>query len=123
MSFKSKLGDILMDDNGKLSSKRVITLVAFILVSIAFVANLIFGNTMEENILTGMIEIVWAGLGVTVGERLFSKREVKIQNDYGDDYRDEYNVPNRRQKSSRRNRNDNQDEPSYRNTDISNPDE
>jgi|TARA_R110000796_G_scaffold98092_1_gene205479 hypothetical protein len=61
------------EDNSKLSSKRVITFMAFILVSIVFLSDAIFHIVIDENMFDGMIQIVWAGLGVTVGEHLLKK--------------------------------------------------
>ena len=62
------------DDSNKLSSKRVVTFLAFMLISIAFITNLIFGVVVDQKIFDGVIQIVWAGLGVTVGEHLLKSR-------------------------------------------------
>jgi len=56
-----------------ISSKRVITFLAFIFCSIAFFANLFFGYTVEENMFEGMMYIAIAGLGVTAAERFANK--------------------------------------------------
>ena len=55
----------------KISSKRVITFIAFFLVAITYIGNLIFGYEMQALYFEGMIQIVFAGLGVTVGEHIF----------------------------------------------------
>ena len=73
MSFQSNFKEMLSAD-GKISSKRVITFVAFICIVIAFFGNVIFTLVVEPTILNGMISIVYAGLGVTVGEHLLKKR-------------------------------------------------
>jgi hypothetical protein len=72
MGFKKDFRD-MMTANGKVSSKRMVTLIAFLLVAIAFVANLGWSVVMDANVLTGMINVVFAGLGVTVGEHLLTR--------------------------------------------------
>lgn len=59
--------------DGSISSKRVITFLAFILCSIAFIANLFFGMKIDAFMFETMAYIVMAGLGVTVAEK-FSVR-------------------------------------------------
>lgn len=63
------------DKSDKYSSKRVITFLAFVLISIAFIVNLIWGITVDPIILNGMIQIVWAGLGMVMGEHLLMRRQ------------------------------------------------
>lgn len=73
--FVKEFKQMLSSDNSdKLSSKRVITFLAFILVSTAFISNLYFKYTVDESMYDGMIQIVWAGLGVVVGEHLLKKK-------------------------------------------------
>jgi len=60
-------------ENGSLSSKRLITFLAFILCSIAFISNLFFNKTVETYMFEGMVYITMAGLGVTVAEKFTSK--------------------------------------------------
>jgi hypothetical protein len=87
MSFKKDFRDMMSSD-GKISSKRVVTLVAFLLVATAFVANLGWAIVMDANVLTGMINVVFAGLGVTVGEHLLRKRNGGENPDGIDSYDD-----------------------------------
>jgi len=61
-------------NGSKLSSKRVITFIAFILVCVPFVINIGWAIVVDPTILSGMINIVFAGLGVTVGEHILKKR-------------------------------------------------
>lgn len=72
--FKDFKDMLSSDDSNKLSSKRVITFMAFILVSAAFISNLYFNLTIDDTMYNGMIQIVWAGLGVVVGEHLLKKK-------------------------------------------------
>jgi len=79
-------------EGSKLSSKRVITFIAFIFVCIGFIMNVGWGVVVEPTILAGMINIVFGGLGVTVGEHLLKKRNGENPNgidnsDYTDDTR------------------------------------
>jgi hypothetical protein len=58
------------DDN--LSSKRVVTLLAFTLCGVAFIANLFWGYTIEDYMFEGMIYLAMAGLGFTASEKFAS---------------------------------------------------
>jgi len=62
----------LVGTNSLVSSKRFITIAAFIMMCIGFLFNLFFGLTISENIYSAMEYIVIAGLGFTASER-FSK--------------------------------------------------
>jgi hypothetical protein len=59
-------------DDG-ISSKRVVTLLAFILCAIAFVANLFWNYTIDASIFDGMMYIAIAGLGFTASEKFTKK--------------------------------------------------
>ena len=59
-------------DDG-ISSKRAVTLFAFILCTIAFIANLFWGLTIDEKIFEGMMYIAIAGLGFTASEKFTKK--------------------------------------------------
>ena len=56
-----------------ISSKRAVTLLAFILCTIAFIANLFFNLTIDEKIFEGMMYIAIAGLGFTASEKFTKK--------------------------------------------------
>lgn len=61
--------EILCDGTDELlSSKRVITALAFALCSIAFLADVFWDKKVEPHIFGGMIYIVIAGLGFTASE-------------------------------------------------------
>ena len=59
--------------NGSVSSKRVITLLAFILCGFGFVAD-IYGYKVTPSLFESMMYIVIAGLGFTASEK-FAKKE------------------------------------------------
>lgn len=84
MGLKSDIREILSDGDGYLSSKRVITMSAFLLVAISYILDALFDITIDPVMLSGMIQIVWAGLGVTVGEHLLKVRSENNDNAYED---------------------------------------
>ena len=69
--IKSMLSDGI---NGTVSSKRVVTLLAFLLCSIAFLCELVYGLDVKQQTFDSMMYIVIAGLGFTASEK-FSKKE------------------------------------------------
>jgi hypothetical protein len=62
-------------ENGSISSKRVITFVATLLVALAFVGNLFWKLTIEEFMYSSMMTIILAGLGTTVAEKFAPKKK------------------------------------------------
>jgi hypothetical protein len=61
--------------NGTVSSKRVVTLLAFVVCAFALVAD-IFGYKVTPSLFDSMIYLVIAGLGFTASEK-FAKKEEK----------------------------------------------
>jgi len=59
-------------DNG-ISSKRVVTLLAFVLCAVAFIANLFWNFDIKDSIFEGMMYIAIAGLGFTASEKFTKK--------------------------------------------------
>jgi hypothetical protein len=75
MTFlKSVLSDGI---DGSWSSKRIVTLLAFIFCSIAFFANLFFNMEVKDYMFEGMMVIAIAGLGVTVTEKFATRYKNK----------------------------------------------
>jgi hypothetical protein len=64
-------------DSDGISSKRVVTFLAFVFCSIAFFANLFFDHDIDSHLFDGMMYIAIAGLGVTAAERFAIKPPVK----------------------------------------------
>jgi hypothetical protein len=62
--------------NGSVSSKRVITLLAFIVCVYGFVAD-IHGYKVTASLFDSMIYLVIAGLGFTASEKFAKKEEQK----------------------------------------------
>lgn len=68
------LQSLLADgENHSISSRRVITFLAFILCSIGFLANLFWGFEINQAIYDSMMYIVLGGLGVIVAEKFTKK--------------------------------------------------
>ena len=59
--------------NNSVSSKRVITLLAFILCGSAFIADQFIGYKVNQHLFDSMMYIVVAGLGFTASEKFASK--------------------------------------------------
>jgi len=66
--WKKTLKNILSRDNVHLSSKRVITALAFLLMCAAFISNLYWGFKIDPVIYESMKWIVMTGLGTIASE-------------------------------------------------------
>lgn len=60
--------------NQSISSKRVVTFLAFLLCGIAFLCNLFFGYKIDQFLYESMSYIAMTGLGVTVAEKFAPKQ-------------------------------------------------
>ena len=69
------LRSMLTDIDGDISSKRVITFLAFLLCSVAFISNIFWKYQVDTKLFEDMMYIVIAGLGFTASEKFTSKRE------------------------------------------------
>jgi hypothetical protein len=59
--------------DGSVSSKRIITFIAFVFCGVAFIANLFFGKKIDEFIYNTMAYIVLGGLGTVASEKFAPK--------------------------------------------------
>jgi len=66
----SLMGDV----DGQKSSKRFITLIAFLMMCVAFIANIFMDIPLQQFVWDGMMYIVWAGLGFTTLEKFSRSR-------------------------------------------------
>jgi len=71
--FMSLMGDV----DGQKSSKRFITILAFFMMCIAFIANIFMDIPLQQFVWDGMMYIVWAGLGFTTLEKFSRSRGVE----------------------------------------------
>jgi hypothetical protein len=73
--MKDFLKSMLKDSvDGSWSSKRIVTLLAFILCSVAFIANTFWGKTVSTELFDSMMYIVVAGLGFTASEKFANNK-------------------------------------------------
>jgi hypothetical protein len=70
MWLRSMLSD---GTNGSVSSKRVVTFLAFLLCSIAFIVDLLTSYEAKPQLFDSMMYIVIAGLGFTASEKFTPK--------------------------------------------------
>jgi hypothetical protein len=70
---------MLADGTGSPSSKRIIATLFAVLIAVAFIANLFYGLTIEDNLLDAAMLIVVAGLGITGMEKFAPKKKTEIE--------------------------------------------
>ena len=75
-SIKNYISQVLQDGSGTYSSKRMVTILAVLLVSVGYVANLFWDYTVEQFMFESMMYIVIAGLGITGAEKFAPKAPV-----------------------------------------------
>ena len=66
----------MLSEDPAISSKRVITFLAFLLCAVAFIA-MVLGHTIDQKLFDSMMYIVVAGLGFTASEKFASTKEKK----------------------------------------------
>jgi hypothetical protein len=66
----------VLTSGGKISSKRFITLLSFIMMVVGFIANMFYQLKIEQYIYESMSWIVLGGLGFTASEQ-FAKKSAK----------------------------------------------
>lgn len=67
-----------VSSDGKVSSKRLVTLLAFLMMAIGFISNLFWKFTVDPTIYDSMKWIVIGGLGFTASEQFAGKNGDKI---------------------------------------------
>ena len=66
----------MLSQDPSISSKRVITFLAFLLCAAAFIA-MILGHPIDTKLFDSMMYIVIAGLGFTASEKFAPTKEIK----------------------------------------------
>jgi hypothetical protein len=64
----------LKDTNGKISSKRLITFVAFLLFGFSYIWDIFFEIKIQDSLIDGMYWIVLFGIGAVTGEPYFQNK-------------------------------------------------
>jgi len=67
-----------VSSDGKVSSKRLVTLLAFLMMATGFISNLFWKFTIDPTIYDSMKWIVIGGLGFTASEQFSSKNTDKV---------------------------------------------
>ena len=70
-----------MSPSDDVSSKRLITIIAFALMCLGFIGNMFFGLTVEQYIYESMQWVVNVGLGSILGEKLISNSKKRQKTD------------------------------------------
>ena len=65
----------ILSSKSEVSSKRLITLLAFILMAIGFISNLFFTFKIDEHVYKSMEWIVEIGMGTIVAEKFSRKKQ------------------------------------------------
>jgi hypothetical protein len=79
MDILGKLNGMLAEGDGKLSNKRVITLLSTLMLVVAFVANLFFNYKIDDNILNAIMFVIIGGMGITGMEKFAPKITAPIK--------------------------------------------
>ena len=66
-----------VSSDGKVSSKRLVTLLAFLMMATGFISNLFWKFTIDQNIYDSIKWIVISGLGFTASEQFSGKNTDK----------------------------------------------
>lgn len=79
MDILGQIKGMLAEGDGKLSNKRVITLLSTVMLVVAFVANLFFGYKIDDNILNAIMFVIIGGMGITGMEKFAPKISDQIK--------------------------------------------
>lgn len=72
-SIKEYVKGIMADSDGSPSSKRLITVLATLLMTTGFLGNLFFNLTIDEHLFDAVMYVIIAGLGITGAEKFAKK--------------------------------------------------
>lgn len=73
MDILGQLKGMLAEGDGKLSNKRVITLLSTVMLVVAFVANVFMDKHIDDNILNAIMFVIIGGMGITGMEKFAPK--------------------------------------------------
>jgi len=72
-SIKEYVKGIMADSDGSPSSKRLITMLATLLMTTGFLGNLFFNLTVDEHLFDAVMYVIIAGLGISGAEKFAKK--------------------------------------------------
>ncbi len=73
MDILGQIKGMMSEGDGKLSNKRVITLLSTVMLVVAFVANVFMGKHVDDNILNAIMFVIIGGMGITGMEKFAPK--------------------------------------------------
>ena len=79
MDILGQLKGMLAEGDGKLSNKRVITLLSTVMLVVAFVANVFMDKHIDDNILNAIMFVIIGGMGITGMEKFAPKITEQIK--------------------------------------------
>ena len=79
MDILGQIKGMMSEGDGKLSNKRVITLLSTVMLVVAFVANVFMGKHVDDNILNAIMFVIIGGMGITGMEKFAPKVAEKIK--------------------------------------------
>ena len=75
----SQIKGMMSEGDGKLSNKRVITLLSTVMLVVAFVANVFMAKHIDDNILNAIMFVIIGGMGITGMEKFAPKIKEEIK--------------------------------------------
>ena len=79
MDILGQLKGMMSEGDGKLSNKRVITLLSTVMLVVAFVANVFMSKHIDDNILNAIMFVIIGGMGITGMEKFAPKITEQIK--------------------------------------------
>lgn len=79
MDILGQLKGMMSEGDGKLSNKRVITLLSTVMLVVAFVANVFMDKHIDDNILNAIMFVIIGGMGITGMEKFAPKVTEQIK--------------------------------------------
>ncbi len=73
MDILGQLKGLIAEGDGKLSNKRIITLLSTVMLVVAFVSNVFMGKHIDDNILNAIMFVIIGGMGITGMEKFAPK--------------------------------------------------
>ena len=80
LGLKNYVKAMMADANGCPSSKRLILIICTLLMSIGYIANLFWDQTVEEFMFNAIMFVVIGGMGITGVEKFASKNPTDENN-------------------------------------------